>query len=250
MNNKKRSTTICPSQSNNKDRFSFSHETCRYHGVNAVSNLVTEDNASHLTSINTGISDNPATFPKGSLRMREPTKMKKDISVPKYLRYSVPNATKALDLSWSWPEDSSEFPKDIYNKEPFAGSIDYWHSPRDPEWLYTFQSDRRDEIPPEYWRERTKHTETQSHFGYNFFDFSYPPSPSSSGVSPSYYGLNYGTGEQSRGYVEPPVCHEPCNDSPPNVAPSRFYTPFYLKGSYTEFRKMNDSRIPATMMLK
>lgn len=167
----------CPSQNSNTDPFSNNFRDCRYHEMGAGSEYT-----------------NAANTPNSSIRVRKPEKMVVGTRSPKYLRYSVPNATKALDMSWTWPEDASEFPKNIYNKEPFAGSIDYWHSPRDPTWLYTYSPD------PEDGKDRINHPPTQSRFGYDRF-------------------LNeYGVGEQSRGYVEPPECHL-CSDTPTGVAP-------------------------------
>jgi len=197
----------CPSQNSNTDAYSNNFRACRY---------------TELASLSPNESAIP---PNSSIRVRKPTKMTVGTRSPQYLRYSVPHATKAMDKSWEWPEDSGEFPKNIYNKEPFAGSIDYWHSPRDPTWLYTYSPD------PEDCKDRINHPPTQSRFGYDRF-------------------LNeYGLGEQSRGYVEPPECHL-CSDTPTGVAPLRFYDPYYLNTSPSEFRKMNDAMIPMTMMIK
>lgn len=215
-------TGICPAQTSNTDAFSDTFKNCRYQNL---SNVVDQ-----------------ADTPNSSIRIRPPIKMRENERSPKYLRYSVPNATKSLDLSFTYPQYASEFPKNIYNKEPFAGSIDYWHSPRDPNWLYTYAPSPYDAGPyptqnPSAFsqnlkfKDRYSHPETQSRFGYDRF-------------------LNeYGVGEQSRGYVEPPECHL-CGDTPKDVAPLRFYDPYHLFAVTSEFRKMNDSNIPMTRMIK
>jgi hypothetical protein len=154
--------------------------------------------------------------PHTSLRIREPSKINRANS--NYLKYSVDDATSDLKLNNSLPQDSSVFPRKIYEKEPFGGSISYLIAPRDINLLYTYSPRHEDE------KERTSHPLTASRFGWDRF--------------PNEYGL----GPQSRGYVEPPECSNCAQDTPKNMAPNRFYTAHHLKGTPTEFRKMNDER--------
>ena len=155
-----------------------------------------------------------ADFPLSSKRIRPPLKIKSPNA--SYIRYSVPEPTGVLDQNGWYPGEISVFPRNIYKREPFANKTPSLAPPRDLNLLYTYAP------TGEPCRERDNHTVTASRFGYNRFPETY----------------EYGTGTQSRGYVEPYGCHSCANDTPPNVAPKKFYTTYHLKGTPTEFRKM------------
>jgi hypothetical protein len=131
-----------------------------------------------------------------------------------YVKYSVPNMKNALDLSFECTGNSSVFPKNIYNKQPFASMSPSLEGPRDESYVYIH-------VPGV-----TEHSPFSSRFGYHRFPKTY----------------EYGTGTQSRGYVEAEGCHSCANDTPQNMAPGRFYNEYYLQNSPTEFRKMIDQK--------
>ena len=177
----------CPVNTDNLSPFSSTSTRCRHHEMG-------DDNS--LVAMN------------GSTRVRQPYSIKSPST--EYLRYSVPNATKALDLSFEMPENVSVFPRNIYKKEPFASKSPSLDGPRDSQSIYIH-------IPGV-----TVHSPYSSRFGYNRFPQTY----------------EYGIGTQSRGYVEASGCHSCANDTPKNMAPDRFYTEYHLKNTPTEYRKM------------
>ena len=156
-----------------------------------------------------------ADFPLSSKRIRPPFKVNSPPT--SYIKYSVPDPTGILNQNDWYPGEISVFPRDIYKREPFANQTPSLSPPRDLNLLYTYAP-----IGSMECKERDMHTITPSRFGYNRFPETY----------------EYGTGTQSRGYVESRFCHECANDTPPDVAPKKFYTTYHLKGTPTEFRKM------------
>jgi hypothetical protein len=187
-------------QTDNSAAFSNSSNTDKYHRIG---------------------SRGPANTPRTSVRTRTIQKM--SLPSTSYLRYSVPESTKKLDLMFAMPENSDVFPLNIYSKEPFAYSPSYLIIPRDPNLLYTYSPQASNG------KERSHHPENASRFGYDLF--------------PNEYGL----GTQSRGYIEARECHSCAKDTPPNMAPKRFYDYYNLEQSPTEMRKyihMEPPRVP------
>ncbi len=130
----------------------------------------------------------------------------------RYIIYSEPSDIKTLDLSYEKLKDVSTFPRNFYDRFPYSSSISYFYQPRDLRTLYTYDPD------PAVKKERFTHVPVHSRYGYDrFFN-------------------EYGVGPQSRGYIEPFECS--CNEAPPNEAPERFYSSFYLNGNPTEFRAL------------
>jgi hypothetical protein len=80
--------------------------------------------------------------------------------------------------------------------------------------MYTYSPD------PEDHKERSTQTERASRFGYDRFP------------------NEYGTGQWSRGYIEPEECHACASDTPKNMAPQKFYNAYNLEGTPTEGRRM------------
>jgi hypothetical protein len=205
---------LCPSDNflDNNNPFSHSAQDCRYHTLEGTS---------------------AASTPKASIRVRKP-----DIILAnknKYLRYSVLDpeteqfvSNTALNLNSVPQGEISIFPHDLYRKEPFANNSPYLNPPRDNTLLYTFSPDPLlDGV-----KERSVHTNFSSRFGYDRFADS--------------SALEYGTGVQVFGYVEPRHCHSCAKDTPKNMAPPRFYNyPNLEESSYTEYRKIT-GRLPHT----
>lgn len=163
----------------------------------------------------------PANTPRTSVRTRDVKKM--NLPSTSYLRYSVPKSTEKLDMMFALPQNSDVFPLNVYTKEPFAYSPSYLIIPRDPNLLYTYSPDPRDG------KERSRHPEHASRFGYDRFP------------------NEYGVGTQVFGYIEPSICHDCAQDTPPNMAPDKFYTYYHLKETPTVFRSyigMEPSRVP------
>ena len=187
----------CPVSTNNKSPFAYNANLCKYDKIQ--------------------FDKPPANEPFGSERTRNP--MKINALNSKHLRYSVPESTKGLDLLYECQENSTVFPRNIYEKSPFGYSASYLIAPRDKDLLYTYSPD------PSNLKERSTHTLTPSRFGYDRF-------------------VNeYGLGVQTRGYIEPSECNICSQDIPRDTAPQRFYTDFYLKQSHSEFEKTLNGKI-------
>lgn len=147
----------------------------------------------------------------------------------KYLKYSTTTNDKfasnsALNLNNELPENVSIFPYNIYGKNPFANKSPSLNGPRDNNLLYVYapEEEKVADKSSILTSERNSHTITASRFGYDRFS-----------------AFEYGSGPQSRGYVEPSYCNECANDIPPNMAPLKFYTEHHLKNTPTELRKIN-----------
>ncbi len=120
------------------------------------------------------------------------------------------------------PENVTIFPYNIYGKSPFSNKSPFMDAPRDDNLLYIYAPKNAD-ITSLIASERNSHTITSSRFGYDRYE------------------LEYGAGQQSRGYVEPSYCHDCANDIPSNMAPQKFYTEHHLKNTPTELRKINST---------
>lgn len=129
-----------------------------------------------------------------------------------YLRFSSDRSTDSLDLNIQHPSEVSVFPRNVYTHHPFAGSVSAVIRPRDNTTHYSFSNAQEDG------KERTSHPNWFSRFGYDRFP------------------NEYGVGVQTRGYIEPPECHE-CDDMPHAMAPQRFYHDDRTKKPMTEFRR-------------
>lgn len=163
----------------------------------------------------------PANTPRTSVRVRDSKKM--NLPPTTYLRYSVPDSEKAMDKMFALPKDSDVFPLNIYTKEPFAYSPSYTVIPRDPNLLYTYSPDPRDQ------RDRSRHPENASRYGHSNFT------------------NEYGLGPQSRGYIEPRECFQCGRDTPPGMAPDKFYNYYNIDQTPTVFRAyigMSPSHVP------
>jgi hypothetical protein len=161
-----------------------------------------------------------AEHPQGSHRIRRPYRIE-PAEVSK-LRFSVPGSQSALNLLVEDQNNASVFHRNIYAKEPMASRSPSLEGFRDKTLLYTY-AQKND---PVWCKERDVHPEIDSRFGYNRFP----------------NNTEYGTGMQSRGYIEPAECHDCANDTPKNMAPQRFYTDYHMRSTPTEFRKMIDQR--------
>jgi hypothetical protein len=190
----------CPVCTNNRAPFAQDAESCKYHPVEG---------------------HNLSNFPKGSHRIRKPYRISPVEN--EYLRYSVPNAQDALNTLIQDPHTASVFPRDIYDRYPMGNLSPSLEGFRDTTLLYTYVPDPMREpgshLPC---KERSIHTPLSSRFGYN----RYPQT------------VEYGTGHQSRGYIEPAECHECANDTPKGMAPQKFYTEYHMRSTPTELRKM------------
>jgi len=183
---------------------------------------VCNDNLSHFSSseakcryhrIGTG---GLAETPQGSHRVRKPHRI--EPSNVARLKFSVPDSKKSLNMLVEDINNASVYPRNIYAKEPMSNLSPSLEGFRDTTLLYTY-AQKND---PLMCKERNTHTVLPSRFGYNRFPDTY----------------EYGTGMQSRGYVEPAGCHDCANDTPKNMAPQRFYTDYHMRSSPTELRKM------------
>jgi len=161
-----------------------------------------------------------AEHPQGSHRTRRPYHI--DSPNASRLRFSVPDSQKALNLLVQDQNGASVFHRNIYGKEPMASRSPSLEGFRDNSLLYTYSQPN----DPVWCKERDVHPEIDSRFGYNRFPQT----------------VEYGTGMQSRGYIEPAECHECANDTPKDMAPQRFYTEYHMRSTPTEFRKMIDQR--------
>lgn len=162
----------------------------------------------------------PIDTPK-PLREAEYTSNVQPTNVP-YLQYSKPHAQKVLDQRTVDPSKATIFPRNIYAREPLAGGIENYplysplkNRPRDINIRYSYSKSGD--------KERSKHPEYSSRFGYDRFP------------------NEYGVGEQSRGYVEPPSCHSKtsnghCGDLPTGMAPNEFYEESLSGIALTDFR--------------
>lgn len=187
-----------PINTNNRHPFSNNIANSKYHSIE---------------------SSTLADSPRGVYRTRQPYSI--HVSNTSYLKYSVPNASDALELSKVKINEASVFPRNIYKRHPVANKSPSLEKFRDLSLLYTYSSDPID------CKERIFHPSHQSsRFGYDRFPGTY----------------EYGIGMQSRGYVEPTNCHDCVNDTPKNMAPEKFYTDYHLRSTPTEYRKVIDQR--------
>src|SRR5438132_399504 len=95
-------TMKVPQQTSNLKPFSDNIPSSRYHSIEGK---------------------NQSDYPYSSLRVREPDSFNRPED--EYLKYSTPGSKEKLDNSFVYPEDASVFPRNIYKKEPFGGSISY-----------------------------------------------------------------------------------------------------------------------------
>lgn len=196
----------CPVCNNNKAPFAQHSESCRYHPLGSGAR-------------------NLSNSPKGSHRTRKPYRISPNEN--EYLRYSTPNIESSLNTLIQDSKTASVFPRNIYDRNPMGNLSPSLQGYRDTTLLYTFVPDPMKE--PGYrlpCKERSEHVPLSSRFGYN----RYPET------------VEYGTGHQSRGYIEPVECHECANDTPKGMAPQKFYTEYHMRSTPTELRKMTSQQ--------
>lgn len=191
----------CPTNTNNLSPFSTNSTQCRR--LNMGSDVLTGLPPTKTTN------NSFYQSPKEVGTRKRPVNAIKSGNIS-YAKYSVPNFHNGLEMSFECVDNSSVFPKNIYNKQPFASKSPSLEGPRDSTYVYIH-------VPGV-----TEHSPFSSRFGYHRFPETY----------------EYGTGEQSRGYVETPGCHSCANDTPKDMAPARFYTEYHLQNSPSQFRKM------------
>lgn len=189
----------CPVCNNNLNPFSSNAQRCEYHSIEGA---------------------NLSTFSKGSHRTRRPYRIEPKEN--KYLRYSVHDATSAINLLPQDPNTASVYPRNIYARNPLSNKSPSLQGFRDTTLLYTYVPDPMQEPGELACKERSEHVPLSSRFGYNRFPET----------------TEYGTGHQSRGYIEPIECHQCANDTPNKMAPQRFYTEYHMRSTPTELRKM------------
>ena len=118
----------------------------------------------------------------------------------RYVHYTQLHTVESLNLHHEHPNVVGVFPRNVYTKHPFGGSISHHIQPRGRNTHYTYSPDPIDG------KERSDHTPWQSRFGYDR------------------HPNEYGVGTQSRGYIEPAECNACHNDVPKEMAPVRFYS--------------------------